>query len=273
MCGISGIFGHNLAHSDLTAMIASQRHRGPDADGFYLASSGLAQLGHNRLSIIDLSPAGHQPMSNHDGTIRITFNGEIYNYLELRAELDGYPYRSHSDTEVILAAYEKWGEACVERLFGMFAFLIWDERRQTMFAARDRFGVKPLYYHHRKDGTLYAASEIKALHAAGVPAHPDKATWATYLTYGLYDHTERTFWEGVVSLPPGHRMTWHGGKLRVERWYDLAVRAATNEDTRSLLQAEEEYLSLMIDSGQPSRSCTQQGVFATGATGRKREWP
>ncbi len=248
MCGISGIFGHNLAHSDLTAMIASQRHRGPDADGFYLASSGLAQLGHNRLSIIDLSPAGHQPMSNHDGTIRITFNGEIYNYLELRAELDGYPYRSHSDTEVILAAYEKWGEACVERLFGMFAFLIWDERRQTMFAARDRFGVKPLYYHHRKDGTLYAASEIKALHAAGVPAHPDKATWATYLTYGLYDHTERTFWEGVVSLPPGHRMTWHGGKLRVERWYDLAVRAATNEDTRSLLEAEEEYLSLMIDS-------------------------
>lgn len=187
-------------------------------------------------------------MSNHDGTIRITFNGEIYNYLELRAELDGYPYRSHSDTEVILAAYEKWGEACVERLFGMFAFLIWDERRQTMFAARDRFGVKPLYYHHRKDGTLYAASEIKALHAAGVPAHPDKATWATYLTYGLYDHTERTFWEGVVSLPPGHRMTWHGGKLRVERWYDLAVRAATNEDTRSLLEAEEEYLSLMIDS-------------------------
>lgn len=248
MCGISGIFGRSWLQSDLTAMITSQRHRGPDADGLYIAPSGVAGLGHNRLSIIDLSPAGNQPMSNHDGSVWIAFNGEVYNYRELRAKLCDYPYRSHSDTEVILAAYEKWGEACVEHLIGMFAFLIWDERRQTLFAARDRFGVKPLYYHQSKDGTLYAASEIKALHAAGVPARPDEATWATYLTYGLYDHTERTFWEEVVSLPPGHRLTWHDGKLRISRWYDLAVSATTDEDARSLLEAEEEYLSLMIES-------------------------
>lgn len=229
-------------------MIARQRHRGPDADGFYIAPSELAGLGHNRLSIIDLSPAGSQPMSNSDGSLRITFNGEIYNYLELRAELSDYPYRSHSDTEVLLAAYEKWGEDCVERLIGMFAFMIWDERRQMMFAARDRFGVKPLYYHQGKDGALYVASEIKALHAAGAPARADEATWATYLTYGLYDHTERTFWEEIVSLPPGHRMTWRDGRLRVSRWYDLAARVTAVEDTRSLLQSEEEYLGLMIES-------------------------
>lgn len=248
MCGISGIFGRSWLQSDLAGMITSQHHRGPDADGLYTAPSGMAGLGHNRLSIIDLSPAGNQPMSNHDGSVWIAFNGEVYNYRELRAKLCDYPYRSHSDTEVILAAYEKWGEACVEHLIGMFAFLIWDEPRQTLFAARDRFGVKPLYYHQTKDGTLYAASEIKALHAAGVPARPDEATWATYLTYGLYDHTERTFWEEVVSLPPGHRLTWHDGKLRVSRWYDLAVNATTDEDTRSLLDAEEEYLHLMIES-------------------------
>lgn len=248
MCGISGIFGRSWLQSDLAGMITSQHHRGPDADGLYTAPSGMAGLGHNRLSIIDLSPAGNQPMSNHDGSVWIAFNGEVYNYRELRAKLCDYPYRSHSDTEVILAAYEKWGEACVEHLIGMFAFLIWDEPRQTLFAARDRFGVKPLYYHQTKDGTLYAASEIKALHAARVPARPDEATWATYLTYGLYDHTERTFWEEVVSLPPGHRLTWHDGKLRVSRWYDLAVNATTDEDTRSLLDAEEEYLHLMIES-------------------------
>ncbi|MDQ3009374.1 MAG: asparagine synthetase B, partial [Acidobacteriota bacterium] len=106
-------------------------------------------------------------MSNHNGSLQIVFNGEIYNYLELRAELGDYPYRSQSDTEVLLAAYEKWGEACLDRLVGMFAFLLWDERSQTLFAARDRFGVKPLYYHHATDGTLRAASEIQALHASG----------------------------------------------------------------------------------------------------------
>ena len=128
-----------------------------------------AGLGHNRLSIIDLSPAGHQPMPNHDGTRWIVFNGEIYNYLELRAELSDYPYRSQTDTEVVLAAYERWGEKCLDHLLGMFAFSIWDSRAQRLFVARDRFGVKPLYYHRSADGTLWLASEIKALHSAGVP--------------------------------------------------------------------------------------------------------
>ncbi|MEO6726311.1 MAG: asparagine synthase (glutamine-hydrolyzing) [Blastocatellia bacterium] len=248
MCGISGIFGSNYSPARLEAMIASQHHRGPDACDSYLSPAGFAGIGHNRLSIIDLSPAGRQPMSNHDGSLQIVFNGEIYNYLELRAELGDYPYRSQSDTEVLLAAYEKWGEACLDRLVGMFAFLLWDERSQTLFAARDRFGVKPLYYHHATDGTLRAASEIKALHASGISPFPDETTWATYLTYGFYDHSERTFWQDVRSLPPGHSMTWCDGKLRVKCWYDLAALAAAGEDTRSLKEVEEEYLSLLIES-------------------------
>src|SRR5687768_10969016 len=115
MCGIAGIFGFNWEQSQLAAMIASQHHRGPDADGLYLDPSGMAGLGHNRLSIIDLSAAGHQPMASHDGLLQLVFNGEIYNYLELRAELDDYPYHSRTDSEVILAAYERWGRACLDR--------------------------------------------------------------------------------------------------------------------------------------------------------------
>lgn len=248
MCGITGIFGTNYSPNALAAMIQSQHHRGPDATDLYSSPTGIAGIGHNRLSIIDLSEAGRQPMSNHDGRLRIVFNGEIYNYLELRAELGDYPYRSQSDTEVLLAAYEKWGEACLDRLIGMFAFLLWDERSQTLFAARDRFGVKPLYYHQGVDGTLRVASEIKALHASGIAALPDETAWATYLTYGFYDHSERTFWQGVRSLPPGHSMTWRGGKLRLNRWYDLAAIAEAGEDTRPIKQVEEEYLSLLTES-------------------------
>ncbi|MGH9902311.1 MAG: asparagine synthetase B family protein, partial [Pyrinomonadaceae bacterium] len=154
MCGIAGIFGRGWGREQLQSMVARQRHRGPDADGTYFDPSGTAALGHNRLSIIDLSAAGRQPMSNHDGRLWIVFNGEIYNYPELRAQLGDYPYRSQTDTEVILAAYERWGAACLDRFVGMFSFLIWDERERKLFAARDRFGVKPLYYHRRPDGAL-----------------------------------------------------------------------------------------------------------------------
>src|SRR5438067_147737 len=146
MCGIAGIFGSCVERDHLEAMVGAQHHRGPDARGVYLDPAGVAGLGHNRLSIIDLSEAGRQPMSSHDGRLRIVFNGEIYNYLELRAKLHEYPYRTRTDTEVILAAYERWGEACLDHLIGMFSLLIWDEREGRLFAARDRFGVKPLYY-------------------------------------------------------------------------------------------------------------------------------
>lgn len=242
------MFGNNWNQAQLAAAVGSQRHRGPDAEGIWLSPSKRAGLGHNRLSIIDLTEAGRQPMSNHDGRLQIVFNGEIYNYLELRAELSEYPYRSHSDTEVILAAYERWGERCLDRLIGMFALLIWDEREQKLFAARDRFGIKPLNYHLKADGTLAIASEIKALFAAGVTAEPDEIAWANYLNAGLYDHSSRTFWRGVNSLPAGHCLTWQAGKVTISRWYDLAERSGEAFDQRSESEVREEYLALLQDS-------------------------
>ena len=248
MCGIAGIFGPNWRRAQLEAMIASQRHRGPDAEGMYIDSTGTTGLGHNRLSIIDLSPAGRQPMSSNDGRCRIVFNGEIYNYLELRNEIGDYPYHSQTDTEVILAAYERWGHGCLDRFIGMFAFLIWDERERCLFAARDRFGVKPLYYHQQPDGTLLLASEIKALHAAGVPMRPDQVAWSTYLTYGAYDHSERTFWKGIKALPPGHTLVWQDGEVRLSCWYDLAKRVGAEFDERPSAIVEEEYMALLNES-------------------------
>ena len=249
MCGIAGIFGSNWSQSQLNAMVLSQNHRGPDGQGTYLDPTGVAGLGHNRLKIIDLSEAGRQPMFDASGRYQIIFNGEIYNYLELREELrSSFEFRTRTDTEVLLAAYEKWGAGCLDRLIGMFAFAIWDERNKSLFAARDRFGVKPFYYYERPDGTLLIASEIKALHIAGVPRREDESTWAGYLTTGLSGSPERTFWEGVRALPPGHLLTWEVGRLRTSRWYDLAERTGYELDQRSVETVEEEYLALLKES-------------------------
>lgn len=249
MCGIVGIFGKNWKPEDLEEMIGVQRHRGPDAEGIYLDPSGTCGLGQNRLSIIDLSPSGRQPMFSHSGKQVIIQNGEIYNYLELRRELEAeYNFRSQSDTEVLLAAYEKWGVDCLDRLIGMFALVIWDEDKQTAFAARDRFGVKPLYFHQKPDGTLLLASEIKALHAAGVPRIPNEKTWATYLALGLHDHSSETFWKGINSLPPGHCLEWKNNEAKISCWYDLAERTGNDFDHRDESVVAEEYLSLMKES-------------------------
>jgi asparagine synthase (glutamine-hydrolysing) len=230
-------------------MVANQRHRGPDGSDIYLDPNGLAGLGHTRLKIIDLSEAGRQPMSDPTGRYYLVFNGEIYNYLELRQELESsYRFRTRTDSEVLLAAYAKWGESCLDRLIGMFAFAIWDRRKRSLFAARDRFGVKPLHYHERLDGTLILASEIKALHAAGVPPCADEATWASYLTTGLSDHLGCSFWEGIQVLPPGHMLRWRLGQLRISRWYDLADRIGEDLDLRPVETVKEEYLELLKHS-------------------------
>jgi asparagine synthase (glutamine-hydrolysing) len=248
MCGIAGIFGQEWETSQLEAMVSTQHHRGPDAQGIYVASDRQAGLGHNRLSIIDLSPAAGQPMRSSDGHVRIVFNGEIYNYLELRSQLSEYPYQTESDTEVILAAYARWGEACLDHFIGMFALLIWDERERRLFAARDRFGVKPLYYHQKPDGTLLVASEIQTLHAAGVSIEADEVTWSSYLTFGLYEHSERTFWKNIASLPAGHKLNWHDHGLQIRCWYDIAERTGAAIDSRPLNEVKEEYLSLATES-------------------------
>jgi len=245
--------------------VAAQRHRGPDDTGIYVDATATAGLGHNRLSIIDLSPAGHQPMFSQDGNRCIVFNGEIYNYLELRSELRDYNFRSRTDTEVILAAYERWGEACLDHFLGMFAFLIWDIKARRLFAARDRFGVKPLYYAPRPDGGLWVASEIQAFHAAGVPSTHDETTWATYLAYGLHDHSDRTFWNGIRNLPPGHLLTWQHERTETRCWYDLAARTGSDFDSRPVEIVREEYAALLDESVRLRfRSDVEVGINISG---------
>lgn len=248
MCGIAGIFGRGWETTALQAMVDRQRHRGPDSDGIYRDPSGVAGLGNNRLSVIEPGPSGRQPMCCSERRFWLSFNGEIYNYLELRAELSDYPFRTRTDTEVVLAAYRRWGEGCLERFIGMFSFLIWDERNQSLFGARDRFGVKPLYYHLGDEGSLVCASEISALHAAGVVAEPDATTWATYLAHGLCDHAERTFWEGIRRLPPGHCLGWRDGRLSERRWYDLAEEVGPEPDRRPEAAVRDEYVGLLHDA-------------------------
>ena len=247
MCGISAILGPDVDPQRLERMVASQNHRGPNHNAISLDPSGMAGLGHNRLSIIDLSPNAHQPMTSADGRYVIVLNGEVYNYLELRAQLTDYPYRTSSDTEVILAAYMHWGVDCLHHLIGMFSFLIWDTVEKNLFAARDRFGVKPLYYAQIANGSLYIASEIKAIRSAGFSTRPDSATWATYLASGGYDNSAHTFWDGIFSLPGGCAFVWQDYKLDIWRWYDFKTR--TQEiDARSEEEVREEYLALLRET-------------------------
>jgi asparagine synthase (glutamine-hydrolysing) len=248
MCGIVALLGARSDADGVERAIERLHHRGPDATRTY-ADADVA-LGHTRLSIIDLSEGGSQPMTSSDGRYVITFNGEIYNYLELREELVNYPFRSQSDTEVVLAAWSKWGAACLDRLVGMFAFVLWDRIEREAVAVRDRLGVKPLVFAALPDGGLALASEIKALHAAGVPAKPDSIAWATYLAIGLTDYSSRTFWQGVEALPAGCLLRWRPGASGhvLQRWYDLAERVGTDLDRRDTDVVRDEYLALLQQS-------------------------
>jgi asparagine synthase (glutamine-hydrolysing) len=199
-------------------------HRGPDDAGEWWSSDGRVGLAHRRLSIIDLSPAGHQPMHDASGVLSIVFNGEIYNFAELRAQLIalGHSFRSHSDTEVILFAYRQWGTDCLARLNGMFAFALFDARQQTVFLARDRAGEKPLFYHHA-NGVLRFASELKALLAdTALPRLIDPEALDCYLAMG-YVPGERCMLQGFNKLPPAHTLLFNlqTGQAKIWRYWQL----------------------------------------------------
>ena len=246
MCGISGIVGQGVQKAHIEQMAAEQRHRGPDATDTYISPQSDCALGHNRLSIIDLSEAGTQPMLDSTGRFAIVFNGEIYNYRELRNELSDYPYRTHTDTEVLLAAWVKWGADCVKRFIGMFAFAIWDNQEKTLHAVRDRLGIKPFHYTIYQ-GKFYFASEIKAILAAGVPARAGHGTWGAYLNFGLYDHSAATFFENISVLEPGHVLTFKAGKVTSYPFWNL-VDAATHKFEGSETEAIAIYTDLLRDS-------------------------
>lgn len=225
MCGINGIIQRQGGDSpalarDLATMNRAILHRGPDGEGSFL--DGSVALGHRRLAILDLSEDGKQPMFNGDGTLVLVFNGEIYNYVELREELLalGYRFRSRTDSEVILHGYAEWGDDCVKRFNGMWAFALWDARRQRLLLSRDRLGVKPLYY-REEDGGLIFSSEIKAIAAVRDLKRANLAKVHDYLAYGYRTNDGETFFEGVKELPGGHHLVLEGGRTKLVRYWQL----------------------------------------------------
>jgi asparagine synthase (glutamine-hydrolysing) len=246
MCGIAGMAG--VADKPLLEkMLGITWHRGPDDSGTY-ASEGSSvgsrvAIGNNRLSIIDLSPAGHQPMCNEDATVWVAYNGEVYNFQELREELvrDGHRFRSRTDTEVLVHLYEKYGPGMVKRLNGMFAFALWDERHEELWIFRDRMGIKPLYYAQVRD-RCYFASEIKALLACPeITVDVDLNSLCQYLTY-LYVPNPASLFEGISTLPPGHSLCWKRGAIRIESYWDLQYGSYFQESEQTLSERLRELL-------------------------------
>ncbi|WP_292370354.1 asparagine synthase (glutamine-hydrolyzing) [Methanoregula sp. UBA64] len=236
MCGIAGQYCYASGRPDrrlLASMSERLAHRGPDGEGLH--TDELVGLVHRRLAIIDLSPDGLQPMTNEDCSLWLVFNGEIYNFVELREELmaKGHVFSSKSDTEVILHAYEEWGHGCLARFNGMWAFALWDEKKQELFCARDRFGIKPFYY-TKISGSFLFASEIKALLVhPDVGRTPDDGMLRVYLTWGVQDHCGRTMFEGISQIGPGHAMVvGRDGKAEPFRYWDVTVNPALS-DTRT----------------------------------------
>ena len=223
MCGICGF---TWKDGDLIErMNQALQHRGPDDQSVYMDER--VTLGHRRLSIIDLTPAGRQPKCNEDGSIWIVFNGEIYNFQELRAVLEegGHVFTSNTDTEVIIHGYEEWGVGCVERFNGMWAFAIYDKNRGILFLSRDRFGVKPLYFSEQEGGLIFS-SEIKAILQHMKIRAPNEKTVYDFLISGFLDHTPDTFFAGIERLMPGESMRYDISRRQAkrERWYDLEKR-------------------------------------------------
>jgi asparagine synthase (glutamine-hydrolysing) len=239
MCGIAGIAGLNdrsAVEAAIHKMTDRLAHRGPDADGFFVTDT--AGLGHRRLSIIDLSAAANQPLYYPTGRYAIILNGEIYNYREVKASLPDYPYKTNGDSEVILAAYLKYGPECLSLLNGMFAFAIWDGERKEMFIARDRLGVKPLYYSRTKSGALLFASEIRAiLETDLVPRQLNKAAVFEYLMYQSV-YSPRTIVENIHQLPAGTYGIYKDSNLSITPYWQVENAAANVPGERSAVLRE-----------------------------------
>lgn len=265
MCGIAGILnldGRDVAPETLERMVATIPHRGPDDKGMFLDRT--VAFAHQRLSIIDLSDTGHQPMQVLDGSVVVSFNGEIYNYRELMSELKakGHRFVSESDTEVILKAYEEYGLDCFGRFNGMWALSIWDKKKQRLILCRDRMGVKPLYWRVDGDRLLFA-SEIKAiLPALTKKTKPNLARLFDYLFYGFLDHTQETMFEGINQLKGGQYLIAAGNKVEVEQYWELprprvALRKDPVEQFRALLT---DSVRLRLRSDVPVGSCLSGGL-------------
>ena len=248
MCGVFGSVGHTVPSNEI---IRRLRHRGPDDDGVVVfeSSNGPVVLVSTRLAIRDLSPNGHMPMQNEDGTVTLSYNGELFDTddLERRVRQAGLPLRSSSDTELVLRAYELFGADCVDHLDGMFAFAIWDQRRQQMFIARDRFGIKPLYYSVR-GLSFVCSSEVKAILALpGFQASIDPVALQQYLTF-LWVPDPRTMFDGICKLEAGHCAIFRNGQLSIRQYWDLDFPRAGADFPKSEEALIDEFRSLFDDS-------------------------
>src|ERR1043166_7841433 len=242
MCGINGIALSSRSRRQMDRdMVLRMRdvitHRGPDEAGVFV--DDRVALGHRRLSIVDVA-SGHQPMTNEDGSLQITYNGEIYNHTDYRSELEkrGHVYNTHCDTETILHLYEEHGSHCVDYLRGMFAFAIWDAHKRELFIARDRLGVKPLYYSHTDDGSLYFASEIKAIFQSG--AIKPELNFQALPDY-LANHApsgEDTLYRGVRRLLPGHTLIWRDGEIEISKYWDVSF-----EKTQDVKRSDSDFIA------------------------------
>lgn len=245
MCGIVGFVGaRENAQTILQAMMDRIAHRGPDGQGQFL--EGPVALGQRRLSIIDLD-GGKQPMYNEDGSLVVVFNGEIYNFQALTAELQaaGHTFATRSDTEVLLHGYEEWGKGMLDRLRGMFTFALWDRKAETLFLARDHFGIKPLYYYQNEEGELLFGSEIKSfLDHPGFHKAFNEDQLSLYLSY-QYSPGEDTFFRGVKKLLPAHCLTWRGGEIKIERYWQPAF---TPDEGPALAEWEQAIADAMTES-------------------------
>ncbi|SDC83612.1 asparagine synthase (glutamine-hydrolysing) [Algoriphagus faecimaris] len=245
MCGINGIVGKFANKTDILQMCMLTKHRGPDFTNTYYEPAKIA-LGHNRLAILDLKPESNQPFQSPDGRYTLVFNGEIYNYIELKSSLKDYPFSTQSDTEVLLAAFIKWGKECLNQLNGMFSFAIWDSKDEVLFAARDRFGVKPFYYSFFKDSLVFS-SEISPFFKIGISRTPNESIWAGYFVNGEYQKGKQTFWKGIYRLGPGEMLTYSRKEFKVEKWYDFIQR--TTEAKANLPKDLKSYFKeLLLDS-------------------------
>jgi asparagine synthase (glutamine-hydrolysing) len=263
VCGLCGVvaLGRPAETDTVSRMAAELDHRGPDGDGAFSAP-GVA-LGFRRLAIIDLSDSGMQPFASADGELQLLHNGEVYNYRELRHELEakGHRFRTATDTEVILTAYVEWGEECVRRFNGMWAIALWDARRRRLFCSRDRFGVKPFYYRF-EGGRFVFASELKAFRAdPGATLRPNPRAVRDFVEQGYLDHTDETFFDGIVPLPPAHSLTLDDGGLRTSRYWQLEPRdAPAGDPAEAVRELFLDSVRLRLRSDVPVGTCLSGGL-------------
>ncbi|MBM2820459.1 MAG: asnB [Candidatus Berkelbacteria bacterium] len=266
MCGIVGIIKFDKKPVDkniLQELTDTLSHRGPDDEGIFIDNT--IGLGHRRLSIIDLSPLGHQPMFYNNNNLAIVFNGEIYNYLEIKNDLEksGYKFKSESDTEVILAAYKKWGEKCLERFNGMWAFILFDKKRNQIFIARDRLGVKPVYYYHDKDKFI-VGSEIKALlKYPEIKIHPNEKIVWDYLITGWLDYSDETFFKGIKELRGGHYILIKNKNIIIKKYWDLSKEINSRSPQENINKFQGLFfdaIRLRLRSDVPIGTCLSGGL-------------